>query len=111
MENYVLQCAKAIGYGGISSLEEQSQSDRKVVSLALICWGCISDCIFACRARRSKCNHEYVKNSSLETVGESSADPVPLRELVENLHFYEVQTQRICWKHFFIGSDFWQCLS
>ena len=82
-------------YGGISSIEEQSQSDREVVSLALICWGCIPDCIFACGARESKYNHEYVKDSSLDTLDESGPDPVPLCELVEGLHNCEVQTQRI----------------
>ena len=84
---HVLRCAKALTCGGISSLEKQSQKQRlEVVSLVLICWCCISDCIFACGARKSKCNHEYVKDSSLDTVGDSGADPVPLRELVKGLH-------------------------
>ena len=36
-----------------------------------------------------------MKDSSLDTVGESGAHPVPLHELVEGLHYCEVQTQRI----------------
>ena len=42
-----------------------------------------------------KRNHEYVKDSSLETAGEFGADLVPLRGLVEGLHYCEVQTQPI----------------
>ena len=94
-------------YGGISSLEKQSQQNWKVVSLALIRWGCISNCIFACGARGSKYNHEYVKDSSLDTVSESGADFVPLCELVEGLHYCEANPVN-CGKHFFVGSDFWR---
>ena len=36
-----------------------------------------------------------MKDSSLDTVGESDAHPKPLRELVEGLHHHEVQTQQI----------------
>ena len=91
----MLQCTKSKGYGGNSSLEEQRQSDQKVVSLVWIRWGCTSECIFACGARGSKCNHEYVKDSSLDTVGESSADPVPLRNFVEGLHYSKMQTSEL----------------
>ena len=80
-------------YVGLSSLEKQSQQDQKVVSFILIRWGCIFDC--GASAIGSKCNQEYVKDSSLDTVDESGANPVPLRELVEGLHYCEVQTQRI----------------
>ena len=33
-----------------------------------------------------------MKDSSLNTVGDSSADPVPLGEMVEGLHYSEMQT-------------------
>ena len=90
----MLHCAKALGCFGISSLEEQSQKQRlEVVSLALIRWCCIPGYVFACGTGRSKCNHEYVKDISLDTMGESGADPVPQRELVAGLHCCEVQTQ------------------
>ena len=36
-----------------------------------------------------------MKDSSLDTVGESGADPVLQRELVEGLHYSKVQTLRI----------------
>ena len=36
-----------------------------------------------------------MKDSSLDTVGESGADPVPLRELVEGLHYSEMQTSEL----------------
>ena len=35
-----------------------------------------------------------MKDSSLDTVGDSRADPVPLRELVEGLHYSEMQTSK-----------------
>ena len=36
-----------------------------------------------------------MKNSSLDTVSESSADPVPLRESVEGLHYSKIQTSEL----------------
>ena len=53
--------------------------------------------------KRSKCNHGHLKDRSLDTGGESGADPVPLRELVEGLHYCEVQTQQISGKRFLFG--------
>ena len=72
------------------TLKNKVRSRTEVVFFMQIRWCCILDCIFACGARRSKCNHEY---SSLETVGDSGADPVPLGELIEDLHYCEMQTQ------------------
>ena len=63
----------------------------------LIHWCCISDCIFACGAKRSKCNREYLKDRSLvhDTVGDLGAGPRPLHELVEGLHYSEMQTSEL----------------
>ena len=36
-----------------------------------------------------------MKDSSLDTVGDSGADPVPLRELVKGLHHSEMQTSEL----------------
>ena len=69
-----------------------SEAGLEVVSL--IRWCYISDYIFACKTRRLKYNHEYVKDS-LDTVDESGAVPVPLCELVEGLHYSEMQTSEL----------------
>ena len=93
---HVLLSAKALGCGGISFLEKQSQKQRlEVVSLALIRWCSIPGSVFTCGAKRSKCNHEYVNDSSLDTVGKSGADFVPLRELVAGLHYSKIQTSEL----------------
>ena len=76
-------------------LKNRVRSRIEVVSLVQIRWCCIPNCIFACGARRLKCNHEYVKDSSLDTVGDSCADPVPLCELVEGLHYSQMQTSEL----------------
>ena len=81
---------------------------NKVRSRTGSCFPCTTslvlhfDCIFACEAERSKCNQEYVKDSSLDTVGESSADPVPLRELVEGLDYSRCKLVN-CGSSFLVG--------
>ena len=92
----MLHCTKGIGNGGSSSLDEQkSVADQKLFplhnSLGLHfrlyfhLWG---------KAGQNAITNTHVKDSNLDTEGVSCADPVPLRELVEGLHYCEMQTQQ-----------------
>ena len=49
-----------------------------------------------------------MKESSLDTVGDFGADPVPLRELVEGLHYSELKTSELreYLSSWFLISDF-----